>query len=143
MWRTNLTTTINAKPDKVWEVITTPDLWVEVDPKHYKEVYYDGNKLEAGTKGKMKTEDSPTFSFKVVKADPKTHEVVTRSGLPFGALTLTKKLSTKAGKTELFEEVTATGPFANLFAKKFFEKQIKGTLPAQHQAIKKYAEKSI
>ncbi len=140
MWTTELTTTINGSAAKAWEVLTTPGLWVQVDPEHYKEVSYPQAKLQAGVKGKMKTEKSPAFSFKVVSVDDTKQEVVTSSPIPAGALTLTKRLVPAKSGFEFQEEVTATGPFAGLFAKIFFEKQIKGSLPAQHEAIKKYVE---
>jgi hypothetical protein len=128
------------RPKKIWEFLVTPDMWVQVDPEHYKTVSYSQKQLTAGTKGKMKTEKSPAFTFKVVSVDAAKQETVTSSPIPAGALTLTKRLvPTKTG-TRFEEEVVATGPFAGLFSKIFFEKQIKGSLPAQHQAIKTYAE---
>jgi hypothetical protein len=143
MWKTELTTTINGSAKKAWDVLVTPALWVQVDPKHYKEVVYAGKTLVPGTKGKMKTEDSPSaFGFRVITADEKNYETVTKSGIPFGALTITKRLL-PSGKQVTFEEkITATGPFAKLFAKMFFQKQIADTLQAQHAAIKKYVESS-
>lgn len=143
MWKAELRTTINAPADKVWEVLVTPKLWVKVDPKHYKEVVYEGAQLKPHTKGKMKTEDSPSaFGFKVASVNTEKNEVVTRSGLPFGSLTIAKRLVPAGKATKFEEEVIATGPFAKLFAKMFFQKQIADTLPAQHVAIKKYVESS-
>lgn len=140
MWKTELVTDINAPAQKVWDVLITPKLWVQVDPEHYKEVNYPQEKLTTGAKGKMKTEKSPAFTFKVVSVDAAKQETVTSSPIPAGALTLTKRLvPTKTG-CRLEEEVVATGPFAGLFSKLFFEKQIKASLPAQHAAIKTYAE---
>lgn len=141
MWKAELTTTINGPIEQAWEVLITPRLWEKVDPKHYKEVTYSGKKLTVGTKGKMKTEDSPgAFGFKVVVVDSETHTTITKSGLPLGSLTLTKSLFPAGNKVQFEETVVATGPFAKLFAKKFFQKQIADTLPAQHAAIKKYVE---
>lgn len=141
MWQAELTTTINGSPEKAWEVLITPKLWTKVDPEHYKEVIYTEDTLKAGTKGKMKAADSPYFAFKVDSVDAQKREVVTKSGIPAGALVITKRM-VPAGKGVRFEEeVIATGPFAGLFAKLFFNKQIKDTLPAQHQAIKDYVEK--
>jgi hypothetical protein len=143
MWKAEHTSTINGSIEKAWEVLITPSLWSKADPKHYKEVTYTGEKLAVGSKGKMKTEDSPgAFGFKVVKVDPETHTTVTKSGLPLGSLTLTKSLFPAGDEVQFDESVVATGPFAKLFAKKFFQKQIADTLPAQHEAIKKYVEGS-
>lgn len=140
MWKTELTTDINASAPKIWEFLTTPDMWVQVDPEHYKEVTYPQHQLTVGVKGKMKTEKSPAFTFKVVSVDTAKQETVTSSPIPAGALTLTKRLVPTQTGCRFEEEVTATGPFAGLFSKLFFEKQIKGSLPAQHAAIKAYAE---
>lgn len=141
MWKAEQTSTINAAADKVWEVLVTPGLWTSVDPTHYKEVTYADKKLSVGGKGKMKTEDSPgVFGFVVTVVDPKTYTVTTQSTIPAGKLTISKQLvPTKSGCT-FNEEVTASGPFAGLFSKIFFNKQIKATLPAQHAAIKKYVQ---
>lgn len=141
MWKAELTTTINGSAEKAWEVLTTPKLWTQVDPEHYKEVIYSGDTLTAGTKGKMKAADSPYFSFKVDSIDETRREVVTKSSIPAGALIITKRIVPVVKGVTFEEEVVATGPFANLFAKLFFNKQIKATLPAQHQAIKDYVEK--
>lgn len=141
MWKTEHSSTIDGSINKAWELLITPKLWAKADPKHYREVIFPVDKLDVGIKGKMKTEDSPgAFGFKVTKVDESNHEVVTKSGLPFGALTLTKRLVPKGNKILFEEEVVATGPFANLFAKKFFQKQIADTLPDQHKAVKKYVE---
>jgi len=140
MWKTELITDIKAPAQKIWEFLITPDMWVQVDPEHYVSVTYPEKQLTAGTKGKMKTEKSPAFTFKVVSVDAAKQETVTSSPIPAGALTLTKRLvPTKTG-CRFEEEVVATGPFAGLFSKLFFEKQIKASLPAQHAAIKTYAE---
>ncbi len=140
MWKTELTTAINAPAQKIWEFLITPEMWVQVDPEHYKEVTYPQQQLTVGVKGKMKTEKSPAFTFKVVSVDTAKQQTVTSSPIPMGALTLTKRLVPTNTGTRFEEEVVATGPFAGLFSKIFFEKQIKGSLPAQHQAIKKYSE---
>lgn len=142
MWRTTLDTRISGSPEKVWKALITPSLWKEIDPEHYKEVNYSKTTLTADTDGSMKTQDSPfTFKFHVSKVDSKGRETVTTSKLPGGLLTITKKVVPKGNVAVLSEAVTATGPFAKLFAKLFFEKQIAGTLKDQHDKIKSYASK--
>lgn len=144
MWKAKLTTKVNGPIDKIWEVLVTPSLWTKVDPKHYKEVVYEGSQLKPHTKGKMKTEDSPmVFSFKVVDMDSSHFELATQSSIPFGKLIIVKTLGQNKNNTEFSEDVIATGPFAKLFAKLFFQKQIADTLPAQHQAIKAFVENKI
>ena len=140
MWKTKFSSTINGSVDKVWEALITPSLWRKIDPLHYKKVEYGKPTLEVGTKGKMTVESSQTFAFRVVEADTSKHRTVTESSIPFGKLCITKELIAKGRIVKFDEEVTATGPFAKLFAKLFFEKQIKATLPGQHEAIKNYVE---
>jgi hypothetical protein len=141
MWAADLTTQINGPVKKAWEVLVTPGLWTSVDPKHYKEVTYSEDKLKVGVKGKMKSEDSPgAFGFNPTVIDVTKYKLVTESNIPAGKLTITKRLVPASSGFRIEEQVTATGPFSKLFAKLFFEKQIKGTLPAQHAAIKKYVE---
>jgi hypothetical protein len=142
VWQANLKTTIQGNIDKAWDILLTPEMWQKVDPKHYKEVSYPQPKLTVGGKGKMKTEDSPgQFSFTVTAVDNKNRQVVTQSNIPAGKLTITKRLVPDGSGFALDEGVSATGPFAPLFAKLFFNKQIKDTLPSQHAAIKAYVEK--
>lgn len=140
MWETQLRSTIKGPVDNTWKVLTTPGLWKKVDPVHYKKVEYGSPTLVVDTKGKMAAESSQTFVFKVVEVDHKKHQTITESSIPFGKLKITKLLAAKGGDTEFKEDVVATGPFAKLFAKLFFEKQIKATLPGQHEAIKRYIE---
>lgn len=142
MWQADLSTEIKAAPKKVWQVLVTPSLWTKVDPEHYKEVTYAEDKLTIDTKGSMKTQDSPfTFKFSVAEVNDEKYQVVTTSQIPAGKLTLSKTIETQ-GKICIFHEhVEASGPFAKLFAKLFFEKQIAGTLQEQHQRIKDYVEK--
>lgn len=141
MWKTKFYSTISGSIDKAWKALTTPSLWKKIDPVHYKKVEYTPAILEAGTKGKMAAEGSQTFSFRVVEVDPKNYRTVTESPIPFGKLRITKQLVASGKKVTFKEEVLATGPFAKLFSKLFFEKQIKATLPSQHEAIRKYVEK--
>ncbi|MCA9333074.1 hypothetical protein KDA00_04350 [Candidatus Saccharibacteria bacterium] len=140
-WRTGLDTFIDGPIDKIWKILVTPELWIEVDPTHYKEVIYPTQTLEVDVKGKMKTEESPmTFVFKPTVLDSDKYEVVTESNIPMGKLMISKKLVSERSSIKLLEDVVATGPFASLFARLFFNKQIKETLPAQHAAIRSYIE---
>lgn len=142
MWKTKFNSTINGSVDKAWKALVTPSLWKKIDPVHYKKVEYTPSTLEVGTKGKMAAEGSQTFAFKPVVIDEANHLVITESSIPFGKLRITKKLVVNGKAIKFEEEVLATGPLAKLFSKLFFEKQIKATLPGQHEAIKKYVEGS-
>ena len=123
-------TTINAAPEKVWDILTATDEWPEWDPYCEK---IEGE-VELGKKIKAFTKLAPGRAFPVKVVELVENERMTwQGGMPLGLFTgvRTFTLQAKNGAVEFTLTERFSGPMLALFG---------GSIPDMTEPFNKFVE---